>query len=67
MPNFLTPQTAATPSSAMKVIPIARSAVVLLLQPWSTAIVQTMNKTIATAPAIFSNMGIPPDESSTML
>jgi hypothetical protein len=45
--NVRTPQTAAIPMAARKAAPINRPDIVLLLQPWSTAISQTKNSTIA--------------------
>lgn len=57
MPNsVLTPQTAARPNAAMNTSPVIREENELLLQAWSTAMAQTTNKKMATAPTVFSSM-----------
>ena len=59
MPNSVrTPQTAASPKAAMKTNPVIREENELLLQAWSTAMAQTTNKKMATAPTVFSSMMI---------
>jgi hypothetical protein len=58
-PKFLSPQAAATPNSARKATPTARSTAELLLQAWSTAIAQTQNSPIAPTARILKNTGTP--------
>jgi hypothetical protein len=51
----------------MNASPIKRSVIVLLLQAWSTATVQTTNRKTASAPRIFRSMDIPFKEEHLML
>src|SRR5581483_4415175 len=54
--RVLTPHAAATPRSTMKLRPIILSAEVLLLQAWSTAVIQTTNRRIAPAATTLSHI-----------
>jgi serine/threonine protein kinase len=51
-----TPQSAAAPSTATNATPVILAARSLLLQPWSTAAIQTRNNTIATTLRLLSHI-----------
>ncbi len=53
-----TPHTAATPKTTANATPVNRFEALLLLQPWSTAVIQTRNSRIAPAARAFIHMRV---------
>src|SRR5437763_5067124 len=60
-----TPHPAANPNSVMKATLMKRPETALLLQPWSTAITQSKNRTTAMKARIFSNINCSFQDPST--
>jgi hypothetical protein len=61
--NLRTPQRAAIPSPITNAKPSIRPDDVLLLQPWSTALIQSRNSRIAPTAIPFSHIADPPLET----
>lgn len=54
--SVLTPQRAATPNATTNASPMKRPDTVLLLQPWSTAVIQTTKSRMATTATALSHI-----------